>query len=89
LETLKVAVAYERGAERVETFPAEFGIESLAEWRPVYEELPGWPEDITAARSLDDLPPAARAYVARTEEHVGVPITLIGVGPGRDQAIVV
>ncbi len=88
LETLKVAVAYERGAERVETFPAEFGIESLAEWRPVYEELPGWSEDITGARSLGDLPVAAREYVARVEEHVGVPITLVGVGPGREQAIV-
>jgi adenylosuccinate synthase len=89
LQTLKVAVAYERGAERIETFPAEFGIESLAEWRPVYEELPGWSEDITAARSLDNLPPAAQAYVARVEAQVGVPITLIGVGPGRAQAIVV
>ena len=88
LDKLKVAVAYERGAERIETFPAEFGIESLAEWRPVYEELPGWSEDITEARSRDDLPPVAREYVARVEEHVGVPITLIGVGPGREQAIV-
>jgi adenylosuccinate synthase len=88
LETLKVAVAYERGAEHIETFPAEFGIESLAEWRPVYEKLPGWSEDITGTRSLDDLPPAAREYVARVAEHVGVPITLVGVGPGREQTIV-
>ncbi len=88
LERLKVAVAYERGRERIEHFPAEFGIQALAEWKPVYEELPGWEEDITAARTRDDLPSAAREYVERVEEWVGVPVTLIGVGPGREQAIV-
>lgn len=88
LERLRVAVAYERGRERIEHFPAEFGIQALAEWKPVYEELPGWEEDITAARTRDDLPSAAREYVERVEEWVGVPVTLIGVGPGREQAIV-
>ena len=102
LERLKVAVAYERAgagpesspgeravedAQVIEHFPAEFGVESLAEWEPIYEELPGWTEDITGARTRDDLPPAAREYVARVEEWVGVPITLIGVGPEREQAI--
>jgi len=88
LERLKVAVAYERGGERTEYFPAEFGIESLAQWRPVYEELDGWAEDISEVRTRDGLPPAAREYVARIEERVGVPVTLIGVGPEREQAIV-
>jgi len=101
---LKVAVAYERGGagpeappeqveghgrrERTEYFPAEFGMESLARWRPVYEELPGWAEDISGVRSREHLPPAAQEYVARIEEQVGVPVTLIGVGPDREQAIV-
>jgi adenylosuccinate synthase len=88
LGQLKVAVAYEREGERTECFPAEFGVEALAEWQPVYEDLPGWTEDISGARSRDDLPPTARAYVERIEEWVGVPITLIGVGPERTQAIV-
>jgi adenylosuccinate synthase len=88
LERLKVAVAYEREGEHIEHFPAEFGVEALAEWQPVYEDLPGWMEDISGARSRDDLPPAARAYVERIEEWVDVPITLIGVGPERTQAIV-
>jgi len=96
LERLKVALAYERDTarpesgrrERTEVFPAEFGLESLARWKPVYEELPGWAEDISEVRSRDDLPPAAREYVGRIEEWVGVPITLIGVGPEREQAIV-
>jgi adenylosuccinate synthase len=88
LERLKVAVAYEREGEQIEYFPAEFGVEALAEWQPVYEDLPGWTEDISGARSRDDLPPTAQAYVERIEEWVGVPITLIGVGPERTQAIV-
>ena len=89
LSPLKVAVAYEReDGERTGVFPAEFGIESLAEWKPVYEELPGWAEDISGVRRREDLPSAARDYVARIEDWVGVPVTFIGVGPERDQAIV-
>jgi adenylosuccinate synthase len=90
LERLKLAVAYERGSdgERTEYFPAEFGMEALAQWRPVYEDVPGWSEDISGVRKRDDLPPAAREYVERIEESVGVPVTLIGVGPERDQTII-
>ena len=88
LERLKVAVAYERDdGERTEYFPAEFGIETLAQWKPVYEELDGWAEDISDVRSRDGLPPAAREYVALVEERIGVPVTFIGVGPAREQAI--
>jgi adenylosuccinate synthase len=87
LERLKVAVAYKRDGERTEHFPAEFGVEALAQWRPVYEELPGWAEDISEVRSREGLPPAAREYVARIEEWVGVPVTFIGVGPEREQKI--
>ncbi len=88
LDRLKVAVAYERDGERVRHFPAEFGIEALAEWEPIYEELPGWTENITSARRRADLPPAARDYVALVEEQVETPISLIGVGPGREEAVV-
>jgi adenylosuccinate synthase len=52
-----------------------------------YTELPGWQEDISGARSLDDLPQAARDYLAFIEEFLDVPVVLIGVGPGRDQMI--
>jgi adenylosuccinate synthase len=85
---LKVAVAYERDGRSVECFPAEHGIEELAEWQPVYVELPGWTEDITGARARGDLPAAARDYVALIEKSTGVPVTFIGVGPGREQAII-
>jgi len=97
LERLKTAVAYERGGagpehgrrERTEYFPAEFGAEALAEWEPVYEELDGWTEAIGGVRHRADLPSAAQKYVARIEELVGVPVTFIGVGPEREQAITV
>jgi adenylosuccinate synthase len=52
-----------------------------------YEELPGWDEDITECRSEEELPQAARHYLAYLSEFVGVPIALISVGPGRDQVI--
>ena len=52
-----------------------------------YEELPGWEEDISGARSLADLPEAARDYLDYIADFVGVPITVVGVGPGRDQVI--
>jgi adenylosuccinate synthase len=56
---------------------------------PVYEDLDGWNEDISGARSLSDLPAAARAYVRAVEDMCGAPISAVGVGPGRDQTIVV
>ena len=87
IEPLRVAVAYERGQERVDFFPAEFGIEELAEWKPVYVDLPGWEGDITGARQRVDLPPAAQAYASFLEQQTGVPVSFIGVGPARDQAI--
>lgn len=52
-----------------------------------YESLPGWKSDIASIRNYDDLPKAARKYVERIEELVGVPIHYIGVGPGRDALI--
>ena len=54
---------------------------------PVYEELPGWRSDLSGATELSDLPDAARDYVAFLSEQVGVPIRLVGVGPGRDQFV--
>jgi adenylosuccinate synthase len=52
-----------------------------------YEELPGWREELGEARSLSDLPQAARDYLDFVAEHTGVPVALVGVGPGRDQVI--
>ncbi|MGD2104053.1 MAG: adenylosuccinate synthase [Anaerolineae bacterium] len=87
LDELKVAVAYERDGERIDHFPAEFGVEALAQWAPVYEDLGGWEEDITGVRRRENLPRAAQSYVSSIEKWVGVPVTFIGVGPEREQAI--
>jgi adenylosuccinate synthase len=56
---------------------------------PIYEELPGWWEDISGARTLADLPENARAYVERVEELSGARISAVGVGPERDATVVV
>ncbi|MEJ5308761.1 MAG: adenylosuccinate synthase [Anaerolineae bacterium] len=87
LPTLRIAVAYELDGERIERFPAEWGAEVLARCRPIYEELPGWQEDISHARHRKDLPAAAQAYIARIEELTGVPASFISVGPEREAMI--
>jgi adenylosuccinate synthase len=84
-ETLQVCVAYELDGERVGTFPPDLSV--LARCQPIYETLAGWGDDISGARSFDDLPPQAREYIRRVEELAGIPATYIGVGPGRDQIV--
>ncbi|MFZ5476846.1 MAG: adenylosuccinate synthase [Myxococcota bacterium] len=78
---LRIAVAY----EGLEDVPA--GAEALGRVVPVYEEVEGWDGDIAGCRRWADLPAAARAYVERIEALVGVPVTLLGVGAGRDAVI--
>ena len=84
-ETVKIAIAYDHRGERLEHLPLDTKV--LSECQPIYEEIPGWSEDIRDVRSLEALPGAARHYLQRIEALVGVPIMLIGVGPGREQAI--
>lgn len=85
-ETIRIAVAYDYQGVRLEHLPLDSDV--LAACQPIYEELPGWSEDIRGARTLDDLPAAARRYVELIEGLVGVPILLIGVGPGREETII-
>jgi adenylosuccinate synthase len=87
LPTLPIAIAYELDGERIEQFPAEWGAEALERCRPIYEELPGWQEDISHARHRGDLPAAAQAYIARIEELTGVPASFVSVGPEREAMI--
>ncbi|WP_169949760.1 adenylosuccinate synthase [Microbispora sp. H11081] len=85
LERIPVCVAYDVDGVRHDEIPmtqTEFHHAT-----PVYEELPGWQEDITSAKTFDDLPPNAQAYVKALEEMSGAPISAIGVGPGRTQTI--
>jgi adenylosuccinate synthase len=87
LEEVPVCVAYEIDGRRCDELPmnqAEF-----ARAVPVYETFPGWHEDISEARTLDELPRNARAYVTALEKMIKAPISAIGVGPGRDETIAV
>ena len=81
--TLRVAVAYELGGRSTSCFPAEVGV--LPDLEPVYEELPGWEEDISQVQRFADLPAAARDYVRFLEQQLGIPVERVSVGPGREQ----
>ncbi|GGS78703.1 adenylosuccinate synthase [Nonomuraea spiralis] len=87
LESIPVCVAYEVDGVRHDEIPMTQT--DFHHAVPVYEELPGWKEDISNAKSFDDLPPNAQSYVRALEEMSGAPISAIGVGPGRDQTVVV
>ena len=86
LERVPVCVAYEVAGERYDEMPMSQS--DLHHAVPVYEELPGWWEDLSACRSLEELPAAAQRYVRRLEELSGARISAIGVGPGREQTVV-
>ena len=83
LDIVKICVAYDLDGERIDHYPAS--LEQLKRCKPIYEELPGWSEDITGVRHLDELPENARNYVRRIGELVGVRISTFSVGPDRDQ----
>lgn len=82
---LKIGVEYRYQGKTVPSFPSH--LEVLANVEVVYETLPGWSEDISAARTFEDLPQEAKNYITRIEEIVKVPIRWIGVGAGRDEMI--
>ncbi|MCK9247432.1 MAG: adenylosuccinate synthase [Solirubrobacteraceae bacterium] len=85
-DVIRVATGYRTPeGELLERYPYNQSVLHRAE--PVYEDLPGWSEDITAARTLEDLPQAARDYVAYLEDRLGTRIGMIGVGPAQDQVI--
>jgi adenylosuccinate synthase len=86
LERIPLCTAYRSGeGAELDHFPYHQSV--LHHVTPILEELPGWQEDIGGARTLDDLPEAARSYIDFVAEFVGVPVALVGVGPGRDQVI--
>ena len=86
-EKIPVCVAYDVDGARVEELPASQS--DFHHAKPIYEYLPGWSENISKAKSINDLPKNAKAYVEFLEKISGAPISAIGVGPGRDETIVV
>lgn len=87
LETVKICTAYKYNDEVITEYPAS--LHMIEGCEPVYEELPGWKEDITDIRSLDELPENARKYVERIQELTGIQLMTFSVGPAREQTNVV
>ncbi len=86
LDKVRVCVAYELEGRRVETAPA--GLKNLSRCHPVYEEYDGWKRDITSARTWKELPNSAKEYLRRIQEVSQVPLSIISVGSGREESII-
>ena len=85
-DEIPVCVAYDIDGERVEEMP-----ENQTDFhhaKPIYEMLPGWNADITGCRTFEDLPENAQRYIEFVEKQIGARVSVIGVGPGRDEVIV-
>ncbi len=87
LESLNISTGYEYEGKILKDFPASLKI--LGACQPVYETLPGWPEDISHIRNFDDLPLNAKKYLNRIQELSQTPIDIVSVGPGRDETIII
>ncbi len=84
-EMLRLCTGYRLGSQIYRDLP--FGPADIAPYEPVYEDLPGWQENISQARSWEDLPAQARTYILRIEELAGVPVYGVSVGPEREQMV--
>ncbi|WP_294404972.1 adenylosuccinate synthase [uncultured Clostridium sp.] len=85
LDKLMVCVGYKFNGEVIDYFPAS--LEDLAKCEPVYEEFEGWGEEVADARSYDELPENAKKYLKRIEEFTDTKISIVSVGPKRDQTM--
>ena len=87
LDTVKICTAYRYKGELITEYPAN--LRMLADCEPVYEEMPGWSEDVTSCKSLDELPENARHYLERISQLTDVQISIFSVGPDRNQTNIV
>jgi len=87
LKTLKICTGYEYNGNLIKDFPASLKV--LSACKPVYEEMPGWDEDISGIRSLKELPKTTRTYLKKIEKLTEIPINIVSVGPGRYETIMV
>lgn len=86
LPKIKIATAYQCGAERLVSVPAQ--LSKLENCQPILEEFDGWSEDISSVRRFEDLPANTRNYLRAVEEMAGIPLTIVSVGPGREETMV-
>ena len=87
LEKLQVCVGYELEGKQINYRPTS--LKKMALCVPIYKEMPGWQEDISQARRMDQLPATALDYLKTIEEIAGIPMSIISVGPGREETIMV
>ena len=87
LKSIKICTGYRLGGQTLDFPPSSSA--NLAECVPIYEELPGWQEPTSQFRHVQDLPANARAYVARLEEHIQAQVSMLSIGPRRDENIIV
>ena len=85
-KVVRVCVGYEVNGKELAGYPDDSQL--LAQVQPKYVDLPGWNKSVSAVRNYSDLPPQAKALVELVEQHVGVPVTIIGVGPERNECVV-
>lgn len=85
LEKIKMCVGYKFEDKVIDYFPAS--LEDLAKCEPIYEEFDGWDDSVADARSYEELPENAKVYLKRIEEATGTKVSIVGVGPKRDQTI--
>ncbi len=85
LDKIQMCVGYELDGKVIDYFPAS--LEDLARCKPVYEEFEGWGEEVADARSYEELPENAKTYLRRIEEFTGTKVSIVGVGPKRNQTI--
>ncbi|MHB1255102.1 MAG: adenylosuccinate synthetase, partial [Dethiobacteraceae bacterium] len=83
LETVKICTGYRLRGELIAHVPAS--LHALDSCEPVFEELPGWQEDLSGVEQFEDFPETAKAYVRRIAHLLGVPVALVSVGPERLQ----
>lgn len=86
LDELKICVAYQYRGQEIAYPPQEEN--GMAQVQPIYETMPGWQEDISGCRQYNELPQAARDYIARIEQILDIPVRIVSVGPDRDQTII-
>ena len=87
MDEVQICEAYEIDGERTTDFPSQ--IEDLAKAKPIYRTVPGWKKDITCVRKLADFPKTARAYIDTISELLDLPVTIVSIGPDREQTVFV
>ena len=85
LPEIQICIGYQIDGQRLDVFPSH--ADDLRRIQPIYETIPGWQTDVTAARKMEDLPAGAHQYLQRVSELVGCPVDVVSVGPDRAQTI--